>query len=200
MNRKLVPKNPDGTYARKFLDILREDIPDPDPGILENLAGGQPDWTNANGVESKAPLLPNKLDAVVRMLMDYISRKNWPLSPGVSFKDKYYPGTADSDGRLGQIAVNIIDYVRAKESPTQIIAPLRFAVGPANAVGDNKNKFTLHPKFTYGVDNSYQGICRAPYITEMGFWIEKEPSEPPTDPAPSGWPTEAGKNRKLYKC
>ncbi len=200
MNRKLVPKNADGTYARKFLDILRDDLPDPDPGILEHIAGGQPDWTSANGVQSKAPLLPNKLDAAVRMLMKYISAKNWPLSPGVSFKDKYYPGTPDSDARLGQIAVNIIDYIRAKESPTQVIAPLRFAVGPATAAGDNANKFTLHPTYTYGAANSYQGICRAPYITEMGFWTEKDPSDPPS-PKPSGWPNDAaGQPAKLYKC
>ncbi len=207
MNPKLVPKNADGTYARKFLDIVREkgasdpNAPaNPDPGILEHLAGGQPDWTNANGVLSKAPLVPNKLDAVVRMLMDYISRKNWPLAPGVSFKDKYYPGTPDSDGRLGQIAVNIIDYVRAKESQTQIIAPLRFAIGPPNASGDNKDKFTLHPSYTYGAANSYQGICRAPYITEMGFWIEANASDPPT-PKPPGWPNDSsGAPAQLYKC
>lgn len=191
MNRKLVPKNADGTYARKFLNILRDDKTDPDPGILENLAGGQPDWaTDPSG----KTLLPNKLDVTVRMLMDYISRKNWPLSPGVSFKDKYYPGSADSDARLGQIAVNILDYVRAKESSTAVIAPLRFAVGPAAAVGDNSNKFTLHPSYTYGAANSYQGICRGPYITEAGMWMEKDPTVPPT-PKPAGWPATP-----LYKC
>lgn len=222
-NRNLVPKvynpdgsvakNPDGTvkYARKFLDIMRDKNADGtpvdpeklDPGILEHIAGGQPDW-NANS--SGSILLPNKFDAAVRNVMRYVSEKNWPLSPGVSFKDKYYPGTADTSARIGQLAINIIDYVRAKESPTQIISPIRFAVGPANAVGDNVNKFTIHPSYTYGAANSYQGLSRGPYITEAGMWMEKDPVPAPT-PIPLGWPTEAdpaapGKTRpkKLYRC
>ena len=211
MNRDLVPKvynpdgtvakNPDGTtkYARKFLDILRDDISVStlDPGILEHIAGGQPDWV---ADPSGKTLLPNKLDPAVRNVMRYVSEKNWPLSPGVSFKDKYYPGTSDTSARMGQIAINIIDYVRAKESPTQTIAPLRFAVGPANAVGDNKNKFTLHPDYTYGVDNSYQGICRAPYITEAAAWMEKDPTKPPAGGWPMLDPDDTNRTKPLYKC
>lgn len=96
--------------------------------------------------------------------------------------------------------MNIIDYVRAKESSQPVIAPLRFAVGPANAVGDNQNKFTLHPSYTYGAANSYQGVCRAPYITEMGVYVERDAVLPPT-PTPSGWPNGAdGKPMKLYRA
>lgn len=168
-NRSLVPRNPDGTYARKFLDILRDDIPvaQQDPGILEHIAGGQPDYSR-----SGFPVLPNKFDAAVRTLMNYISTKAWPLSPGVSFKDKYYPGTPDTDARLGQIAVNIIDYIRAKESPQAVVAPLRFALSSGGL-------FTIHPSVAYGAANSYQGISRAPYITEMGVYVEKDPVAPP---------------------
>ncbi len=212
MNRNLVPKvynpdgtvakNPDGTtkYARKFLDILREQSPsdptapyDPDPGILEHIAGGQPDYSRAG-----YPVLPNKFDAVVRRLMNYISTKNWPLAPGVSFKEKYYPGTTDTDARLGQIAVNIIDYVRAKESAQQVIAPLRFALQDRN---NPKSLFTLHPNVAYGGADSYQGICRAPYITELGAYVEKDPVDPPTTPTPAGWPTDAKTKKplKLYR-
>ncbi len=201
--RELVPKNPDGTYARKFLDILRDDrLPEQlDPGILEHLAGGQPDWS---ADKTGAILLPNKFDTAVRTLMRYISEKKWPLSPtgtDVSFKEKYYPGTTDSDGQLGQIAVNIIDYVRAKESPTLLIAPLRFAVGPSNATGDNKNKFTIHPTYAYGAANSYQGVCRAPYLTEMQTYVELNPVGPPTTPPPAGWPNDAaGQPMKLHRA
>jgi hypothetical protein len=185
MNKKLVPKNPDGTYARKFLDILRDDLPNPDPGNLDHIAGGQPDFgANSNG----SVILPNKFDAAVRTLMNYISNTNWPLSPGASFKTKYnYTATAE----LGQIAVNIIDYIRAKESPTLVIAPLRFAVDP-------NGKFTLHPTHTYGAANSYQGISRAPYITEMKVYVEATPTT--LSPKPSGWPNEPnGQTKPLYK-
>jgi hypothetical protein len=187
-------KNPDGTpkYAREFLDIMRDDKPAAalDPGNLDDIAGGQPDWAadvNGNVLVQGGK---NKLDTVVRNLIDYISKTSWPLSPGVSFKDKYYPGTPDSSARLAQIAVNIIDYVRAKESRVQVIAPFRFALNP------NDGKYTLHPSYAYGGANSYQGICRSPYITEIGMWMEKDPSAP--NPIPSGWP--GGATVKLYKC
>lgn len=184
-------KNPDGTfkYAREFLDIMRDDKPagNLDPGNLDDIAGGQQDWAANVGGSVLVQGGKNKLDTVVRNLIEYISKKDWPLSPGVSFKDKYYPGTADSSARLSQIAINIIDYVRAKESPTQTIAPLRFALNP------NDGKYTLHASYAYGGANSYQGICRSPYITEIGMWMEKDPSTP--TPIPSGWP---GGN--MYKC
>ena len=192
--RELVPKNPDGTYARKFLNILRDDLPPEqlDPGILEHIAGGQQDWgADKNG----GILLPNKFDAAVRTVMRYISEKKWPLSPtgsDVSFKQKYYPGTTDIDGQLGQIAVNIIDYVRAKESRTLIIPPLRFATAP-------DGRLTLHAASAYGGANSFQGICRAPYLTEMQTYVEMNSVGPPT-PKPVGWPNDAaGQPMKLHR-
>lgn len=220
-NRKLVPPllDKDGKqmyangkplYARKFLDILRDDVRDPltgvamdpDPGVLEHIAGGQPDYSRPG-----FPVVANKFDPVVRTVMNYITTKEWPLSPGVSFKEKYKYA---NEGELGQIAVNIIDYVRARESnPAAVqrqwpglpapaaIAPLRFAVGP-------DGKFTLHPSHTYGAANSYQGICRGPYITEMAVYVENKPVDrplgyPPASPPPAGWPKTAnGQNMLLY--
>lgn len=183
-NHKLVPLNADGTYARKFLDILRDDKLDADPGDQNNIAGGQNDW-----VAPGNPILPNKLDAVVKNLVRYISTQNWPLAPGLSFKDKYYPGSADSDARLAQIAVNIIDYVRAKESAKQFIAPMRFGLSGG---------FSMNAGVAYGVANSYQGICRNPYITELGCWVDATPvtapvGSPPGTAPPPGWPkTDSG--------
>ncbi|TLD68929.1 hypothetical protein FEM03_19915 [Phragmitibacter flavus] len=186
-NRDLVPKNPDGSYARKFIDIMRDDVAadESDPGDLDFLAGGQQDWLND---PTGQQVVPNKFDAVVRDLLRYISEKNWPIAPGVSFKDKYYPGSLDSDIRLAQIIVNIIDYVRAKESSLDIIAPLRFGVAP-------DGKYTLHATHAYAATDSYQGVSRSPYFTELGMYVEKDPTPQPT-PRPAGWP--AGKS--LYKC
>ena len=187
-------KNADGTpkYAREFLDIMRDDKPaaNLDPGNLDDIAGGQQDWAADVNGGTLVQGGKNKYDPVIRNLIDYISKKDWPLSPGVSFKDKYYPGSADSSARLAQIAVNIIDYVRAKESKIPVIAPTRFALNP------NDGKYTLHANWAYGGANSYQGICRAPYITEIGMWMEKDPTTP--NPVPSGWP--GGATAKLYKC
>ncbi len=193
-------KNADGTpkYAREFLDILRDDKPASslDPGKLEDIAGAQPDWILDASGNTLVQGGKNKLDPVVRNIIDYISKKDWPISPPgtptPSYKEKYYPGPGTSDGspRLAQIAINIIDYVRAKESKTQIIAPLRFALD-----GSASPKYTLHPSKTYGAANSYQGLCRSPYITEAGMWMEKDEAIPPS-PLPSGWPT----GKKLYKC
>jgi len=192
-------KNPDGTfkYAREFLDIMRDDKPasDLDPGNLEDIAGAQPDWILDSSGNTLVQGGKNKLDAVVRNIIDYISKKDWPISPAgtptPSFKDKYYPdpNTTDGSPRLAQIAINIIDYVRAKESKNQIIAPLRFALDGGSA------KYTLHPSKTYGAANSYQGLCRGPYITEAGMWMEKDPTSAPV-PTPAGWPT----TKTLYKC
>lgn len=173
-------------YLRKFLDLLRDDLPpecryptesdaitaglDPkrypageigelDPGnILHHLAG-QYDFTsgykvyaaphttsgypyntgqNAPGIlsEGVARAERNKLDTVLREMMNYVTRRDWPFYSNGSFQDKFYPGTRDwkafgaeydiSDvvakenwdncGRMTQIAVNLLGYVCAKES------------------------------------------------------------------------------------
>ncbi|WP_009965433.1 hypothetical protein [Verrucomicrobium spinosum] len=194
-NPALVPKNADGTYARKFLDILRDD-PETlgltkeqlDPGNYDHLAAGQPDYAGAGS----NVLLPNKLDGVVRDLMRYISSREWPISPGVSFKDKYYPGAAsDSDAQLSQLAVNIIDYVRAKESAMDVFAPMRFGPNPAG-------ELTTHPSYGYAGSNTFLGISRAPYITEVGMYMKNDPVPVP-NPVPSGWPRDTqGKPKNLY--
>ncbi len=197
----LVPKvkNADGTdatdangkpiFARQFLDIRRDDKPNStlDPGRLEDLAGGQPDYAADISGKTLVQGGKNKLDPVVRNLMNYISKTDWPLAQGaISFRDKFKYATTPE---LGQIAVNIIDYVRAKESTQPVIAPLRFALATAS---DPNSPFTLHPNVAYGGANSYQGICRAPYITEMGMYLEKSPSAPPF-PIPNA-------PAQVYKC
>lgn len=200
-NPDLVPKvkNANGTdatdangkpiFARQFLNIRRDDKSNStlDPGRLEDLAGGQPDYAADASGKTLVQGGKNKLDPVVRNLMNYISKTDWPLAQGaISFRDKFkYTSTAE----LGQIAVNIIDYVRAKESTQQVIAPLRFALATAS---DPNSPFTLHPNVAYGGANSFQGICRAPYITEMGMYVEKTAVTPPA-PIPNG-------PAQVYKC
>lgn len=182
MNKELAAKrdaagNIVGYY--KFLDILRDDIPrsKKDPGFYDHIAGGQSDYvtTPQNGH-------PNKFDAVVRDLMRYLSTDNWPMAPGKSYKTKFFSSSSD---HIAQLAVNIIEYVRAKESQKQFIAPLRYQI--------------TNGKYTLGIGSGgYQGISRAPYLYEMGYWMESEPAPLP-DPLPSNWPRTNGVPDKLYR-
>ena len=107
----------------------------------------------------------------------YLQRSDWPVVTGpASFQDKYYPASIYSStvcangiglrsSRTAQIAINIFDYVRAKESPLPIIAPIRgiFKSGnPAN------NCFSV---FSDAPTDSYMGVSRTPYLTEIGVWL-----------------------------
>lgn len=191
--RSLAPQI-DGQPVREFLDILRDDVEESllDPGLKDDLAGGQPDWrAGADG----SVTLPNKFDAAVRKLMRYLKARNWPFAPGRSFTDKYHPGVDDDDPRLAQLAVNIIDYVRCKESRQPVVAPLHFGL-------DAARRYTLHPDHAFG-PLSCQGVSRAPAITEMGFWVSPEPVTMPVGESmtPPDWPLdEAGNPKPLHPC
>lgn len=98
----------------------------------------------------------------------YMQRTDWPMVAGdASIQKKYfgnYPGAVQST-RLAQLAINIIDYVRAKESPMSIIPPI---VGEFDASKPESQRFALN---TDSLFNSYMGLSRTPYITEVGVWL-----------------------------
>ena len=99
----------------------------------------------------------SKLTTTINLLNSYLQRTDWPVSPGASFQGKYYANTIT---RLTQLSLNIIDYVRSKESARPIVIPLRGTY--------LNNVFSI----VIGTDqNSYIGITRAPRITEMGIFI-----------------------------
>jgi len=127
--------------GRPFLDILTS--ANADPGVLTSLN-------------------KNKLTATVQRLISYLKRTDWPMAPGSSFQQKYY---GDSEERLTQLAVNIIDYVRSAESERRIVEPIRGTV-------DESGAFSVNP--TGSADNTYLGVTRAPMITEMAFWMSDE--------------------------
>jgi hypothetical protein len=132
--------------GRPFLDILN--IPNSDPGLTTSI--------------NKA-----KLSHVIdQWLIPYLSRSDWPVAPGESFQKKYYN---NDKGRLTQLAINIIDYVRSKESQETVVEPLR----------GNRTSATA---FDLSSSGTYMGISRAPRITERGVWIAPTPS------APGEWP------------
>lgn len=127
---------------RPFLDI----------GTIDNIDLG--DLSNISS---------SKLTTTINLLNSYLQRTDWPmLSPaGGSLQSKYYAGLSD---RLTQLSLNIIDYVRSKESARPLVIPLR---------GTYLSKvFTI----AIGTDpNSYIGITRGPRTTEMGIFIPAAP-------------------------
>lgn len=121
---------------------------------------------------------PAKLNSTMALLKSYLERTDWPLLAGASFQDKYYPtanypDAAQRAGRLAQLSLHIIDYVRSKEaeaSPTwqNIIQPLRGTINPSTG------RFTLG---TPADANTIVGLARAPVITELGIWLSDDMRE-----------------------
>jgi hypothetical protein len=101
----------------------------------------------------------NELTKKINKLNSYLQRTDWPMAPGASLQSKYYTGNAN---RLTQLSLNIIDYVRSKESNKPIVVPLR-----GTYLGNNFN-------IVIGTDpNSYLAIARAPRITEVGLFVSR---------------------------
>ena len=150
---KYAPKDSHGNLLRDangapyFLDILA--APNTDPGILINTIG-----TSLNLVDAA------KLNKTLNLLMRYLKRKDWPVTASTnSLQDKYYAGDPT---RLPQLALNIIEYVRSKESSEPLVDSLRGAY--TNGI--------FVPAATY-TTGSFMGLNRTPKITELGAWIDE---------------------------
>jgi hypothetical protein len=122
--------NADLCGTTNFLDILA--TANTDPGNLSAL-----DTT--------------KLGTVYTKIVNELNRTNWPFLEGQSFVSKYANQTD-----TGQIALNIIDYVRSAESTNDIVEPLRGKI--------SGNTFALTASGTR------MGVARQPYITEYGIF------------------------------
>jgi hypothetical protein len=104
----LVPKAPDGSFARKFLDIRRTATAD--PGLAGNID-------------------PNKFNDVLQTLIPYLQKADWPMMPPgstASLGTKFYGATA-TPGQIAQVAANILGYVIAKESAEPVVPAIRFS-------------------------------------------------------------------------
>ena len=146
------------------------DTPDPrDPGTMANLD------TVLNG----------KVDDTIRFLIGYLQRTDWPmLSATNSIQSKYYTSsygfaypTAPTDyrtKRLAQLAINIIDYVRSKESPLDLVEPMRACESSANP--GHYLTGASAPNNASGLWGSlaYIGQTRAPRVTEIGCWMDAD--------------------------
>ncbi len=127
--------------TNQFLDILA--TPNADPGAIANLSA-------------------TKLNTVIEQLAAYLNRTDWPLLTGKSFASKFSPV------RPEQIAINIIEYVRARESAQALVEPIRGLL--ANGA------FTLNTAANPASNAStsasaISGNTRGVKITEFGFYL-----------------------------
>ena len=120
-----------------FIDILNS--PNTDPGLAANL--------NPTKVKNQV----NKLTAILQ-------RTNWPLPSlaGASFAAKYSPV------RPQQLAVDLIEYVRSRESTSESVEPIFGYMSANSFVCDESN---------LGDVSEMEGNARAPRITEMGVYV-----------------------------
>lgn len=189
--------------------------------------GGQPrylrilkdpeDTTDPGGAYT-ASMDVNRLSETVAMLAwglsagdtnsGYLKRTDWPMVSGTgSFQSKFYSsystatmanGLSAQTSRLGQLAVNIIDYVRAKESTLPVVFPI---IGKFDA-----SQMDWSRAFVYQANgsstNGYWGLTRSPYITEVavGYRESTNATFTPQGDFPSGFPTTAITNNTMYLC
>jgi hypothetical protein len=136
-----------------------------DPGIVNNLSDGN-------------------IGRVVDNVYSYLTNTAWPEAPGTSFAAKFWH--SNTDPRIFQLAVNIVEYVRAAESKQEIMPAIR-----GNVLGTANNYYfssttVLGPTTTQSGSQYYQslnpsqtqyplvGITRSPVIDELGMYYQTE--------------------------
>jgi hypothetical protein len=113
------------------------------------------------GADAQTTLDPAKVADTVNFLNSYLQRTDWPIAPGASFQAKYYNGDPD---RLTQLSLNIIEYVRSKESTADVVAPIRGSLQSGTFALDSATGSSTGT-------NAFIGVTRGPRITEMGLWV-----------------------------
>jgi hypothetical protein len=146
--------------APYFLDILKS--ANTDPG---GPTDGSPTATSPSIIDE------DKLTKTLLLLVNYLKRNDWPItSTNSSLQQKYFPiasgGAAADPYRLTQFAIEIIDYVRCKESTNVLVPPLL-------GVYQSATDFSTDAQAAdYGRrPDVYQGLTRTPFITELGLWV-----------------------------
>ncbi|XHR28465.1 MAG: hypothetical protein ACFUZC_21430 [Chthoniobacteraceae bacterium] len=144
-------------------------------------AGGQPRYlrilknseNSDPGNPASAPTIDaNRVAETLSIINSYLKRSDWPIvdsasaaaeTNGGSLQNKYYNRFSSSslrEARMLELGLNIIEYVRAKESKLAVIQPFRGswdAAAMAYVMGDSSH-------------DTYFGISRTPYITELALW------------------------------
>ena len=142
-------------------------------------------YTNGFFDPGTGTISPAAISETLQTLVTYLKRNDWPMvdysgampANGGSLQNKYYNryNANMRDSRLLEIGVNIIEYVRAKESPQQIVQPIRGGWDPVSQTYNLANN----------TNNQYIGISRTPFVTEVGLWFGKATTNYPS------WETNA---------
>lgn len=134
-----------GSSTNNFLDILT--TPNTDPGNVGNLSA------------TKVQYQVNNLTAILQ-------RTNWPLPSlaGKSFAAKYSPV------RPQQLALDIIEYVRARESTNSIVEPIFGYISGGSFVSDAGGSPASMSTPGLSYSGELEGNTRGPRVTEMGVY------------------------------
>ncbi len=138
--------------------------------ILNNDSGNGQAAGNDPGVA--ANLNDSYISHTVNNLYSYLTNANWPEYPGVSFAQKYYG--SNTDPRIFQLAVNIVEYVRAKESQQKVMSAIRGYVSGGVFTSQTVTPLDSDSQSVFGDLNHPTpiiGATRTPYITELTtYW------------------------------
>ena len=180
-NSQWVGKNGlSGTSGRPYYIRILKDEGNASNIPLKRPSQHSPALSDPGTMAALDTVLNGKVDDTIRFLIGYLQRTDWPMvSPANSIQSKYYTKSyaenypaGYSTKRLAQLAVNIIDYVRSKESELDLVEPLRTAedsiANPGHYIsGSNAGNSIYGPL-------AYIGQTRAPRITEVGCWFDTD--------------------------
>lgn len=186
------PKGVNATGGPNYLDLFRDDIGEAvrDPGYKMHLALGQ---NRDTGVASGS-VLPDKFNRLISALLPQFKRKDWPVAPGKSLAEKFF-GAAVTDDQAAQLAANVIDYVRIRESRQKLVWPIYFTGGVGNYGVVNHTAAGASPSGPLILAG------RAPLITEMSVVMD-DVSLKKADLGASGWPKDSSGTDfpELFRC
>lgn len=138
--------------------------------ILANSGSGYPSAYVDPGVA--ANLSDAAISRVVNNLYSYLTNTSWPEYPGTSFAGKYYG--SNTDPRIFQLAVNLVEYVRAKESQQKVISAIRGYISGGAFISQTVTPRSGDSQSVFGDTSDampIMGATRTPYITELtAYW------------------------------
>ncbi len=140
---------------RPYLEILKDEAVDP------------ADYGNIDTARTKDTMA---------LIKSYLERTDWPFLPGKSFQDKYYNSypPAQQISRINQLALNIVEYVRAKEMDPAVYSDPQNKEGifaPMRGIVGSDGSFSI---LAGGGSNSITALTRTPVITELGIHLSSD--------------------------
>lgn len=142
-NRILLTTSGDRAFRRiDYIDILLNSTNN-NPGLLSSLE-------------------ESKVNVAFEKIMKGLTRTNWPyvLDPAASWAKKY--GTNGA----GQLALDIVEYVRATEATNTFIEPITATLSGTNLA------YAPTKTFNSLAAGDLIGTTRRPLISEMGVWVD----------------------------